>query len=167
MYEVLDKDTIKSEILPHLSGAKRGYVSQSDLVEVIQCILYKLKTGCQWHMLPVSSFFTGRVLHYKTVYGHFRKWSKMVNGRRCGASFCTVIGLSWTCPAWNWTAATPLPFAVGSAVAIKDARKGRRSMPFMSRTAKEYRLPCPLSFRVRTTMFTTSLKHFLNCFRGL
>ena len=26
MYEVLDKDTIKSEILPHLSGAKRGCV---------------------------------------------------------------------------------------------------------------------------------------------
>ena len=76
MYEVLDKDTIKFEILPHLSVAKRGYVSKSDLLEVIQCILYKLKTGCQWHMLPVSSVFTRRVLHYKTMYGHFRKWSR-------------------------------------------------------------------------------------------
>ena len=76
MYEVLDKDKIIFEILPHLSVAKRGYVSKSDLSEVIQCILYKLKTGCQWHMLPVSSFFTGRVLHYKTEYGHFRKWSR-------------------------------------------------------------------------------------------
>ena len=76
MYEVLDKDKIIFEILPHLSVAKRGYVSKSDLSEVIQCILYKLKTGCQWHMLPVSSFFTGRVLHYKTGYGHFRKWSR-------------------------------------------------------------------------------------------
>ncbi len=35
MYEVLDKDTIKSEILPHLSGAKRGYVSKDDQAEVI------------------------------------------------------------------------------------------------------------------------------------
>ena len=76
MYEVLDKDTIKSEILPYLSVAKRGYVTKSDLVEVIQCILYKLKTDCQWHMLPVSSFFTGRMLHDKTVHGHFRKWSR-------------------------------------------------------------------------------------------
>ena len=76
MYEVLDKDTIKFESLPHLSVARRGYVSKSDLLEVIQCILYKLKTGCQWHMLPVSSVFTRRVLHYKTVYGHFRKWSR-------------------------------------------------------------------------------------------
>ena len=76
MYEVLDKDTIKSEILPYLSVEKRGYVTKSDLVEVIQCILYKLKTDCQWHMLPVSSFFRERVLHYKTMYGHFRKWSR-------------------------------------------------------------------------------------------
>ncbi len=38
MYEVPDKDTIKSEILPFLSVAKRGYVTKSDLVEVIQCI---------------------------------------------------------------------------------------------------------------------------------
>lgn len=55
---------------------KRGCICQSSLSEVIQCILYKLKTGCQWHMLPVSSFFTAKVLHYKTVYGHFRKWCK-------------------------------------------------------------------------------------------
>jgi len=27
-------------------------------------------------MLPVSSFFTGRMLHDKTVHGHFRKWSR-------------------------------------------------------------------------------------------
>ena len=92
---------------------------------------------------------------------------EMVNGRRCGASFCTVIGFSWTCPAWNWTAATPPPLAVGSAVDIKDARKGRRPMPYMSPTAKEYRLPCPLPFRVRTTMFTTSLRCFLNCSQDL
>ena len=51
MYEVLDKDTIKFGILPYLSVAKRGYVTKGDLVEVIQCILYKLKTGCQWHIM--------------------------------------------------------------------------------------------------------------------
>lgn len=38
--------------------------------------LYKLKPDCQWHMRPVSSCFTGTVLHYKTVYGHFRKWPR-------------------------------------------------------------------------------------------
>ncbi len=44
MYEVLDKVTIKFEIFPHLSVAKHGYVTKSDLAEAIRCILYKLKT---------------------------------------------------------------------------------------------------------------------------
>lgn len=76
MYKVLDKDIIENEILPHLSMAKRGFRTKSCLVEVVNSILYKLKTGIQWHMLPVGSLFTGTALSYKTVFGHFRKWSK-------------------------------------------------------------------------------------------
>lgn len=76
MYKVLSKDIIENEILPHLSTAKRGYRTKSCLVEVINSILYKLKTGVQWHMLPVNSLFSDVVLNYKTVYWHFRKWSK-------------------------------------------------------------------------------------------
>ena len=41
MYEVLTKDAMKYEILPHLSVEKRGYVSKGSLTEVIQRILYK------------------------------------------------------------------------------------------------------------------------------
>ena len=54
MCEVLDKDTMKSEILPHLSVVKRGYVSKGNQVEVIQCGLHKQKTACQW---PITSAF--------------------------------------------------------------------------------------------------------------
>ena len=49
MYKVLDKDTIKSAILPHLSVAKRGYASKSSLLDAFQCMLYKLKTSFLWH----------------------------------------------------------------------------------------------------------------------
>ena len=45
MYKVLDKDTIKSEILPHLSVANRGYASKSNLLDAFQCMLYKLKAS--------------------------------------------------------------------------------------------------------------------------
>jgi transposase len=76
MYKVLSKDIIENEILPHLSSAKRGFKTKSCLSEIINCILYKLKTGVQWHMLPVDSLFSDIILSYKTVYGHFRKWSK-------------------------------------------------------------------------------------------
>ena len=37
VYEVLDKGTMKSEILHHLPVAKRGYDLKNDWVEVIQC----------------------------------------------------------------------------------------------------------------------------------
>ena len=76
MYQVLDKDTINSEIIPYLPKAKRGFNTKSNMVEIVNCILCKLKTGCQWHMLPVSSLFSEIVLSYKTVFGHFRKWCK-------------------------------------------------------------------------------------------
>lgn len=46
-YAVLDKDTIKKEIKPYLSMAKRGYTFKFDLIEVVNAILYKLKSGCQ------------------------------------------------------------------------------------------------------------------------
>lgn len=64
------------EILPYLTTAKRGYPCKGDLCEVIQCILYKLKTGCQWHMIPTMAIFTEVVLHYKTIFGKFRQWCK-------------------------------------------------------------------------------------------
>lgn len=76
MYQVLDKYTIKNEILPHLSVAKRGFITKSSLVEIVNCTLYKLKSGCQWAMLLVVSLFSEVVLSYKTVFGHFRKWCK-------------------------------------------------------------------------------------------
>ncbi|MDL2224062.1 IS5 family transposase [Bacteroidales bacterium OttesenSCG-928-M06] len=76
MYQVLDKSTISLEIIPHLSVAKRGFKTKSCLIEIVNSILYKLKTGCQWEFLPVESLFSEVVLHYKTVFGHFRKWSK-------------------------------------------------------------------------------------------
>lgn len=77
MYLVLDKDIIKSDIIPYLPVAKRGFKTKSCLVEIVNSILYKLKTGCQWHMLPTSSLFSNTVLHYKTVFGRYRKWCKL------------------------------------------------------------------------------------------
>ncbi len=76
MYTVLNKDTIKNEILSHLSKAKHDYVTQSCLIDVINTILYKLKTGCQWVFFPVESLFSGKVLIYDVFFQHYRKWYK-------------------------------------------------------------------------------------------
>ena len=44
MHKVLGGDMMKSEMLPHLSVAKRGYISEANLAEVDPYILFKLKT---------------------------------------------------------------------------------------------------------------------------
>ena len=62
---MLDKDTIKTEILPLLSKAKRGYVTQSFLIEVVNAISYKLKTGLP--MGAVKALFSDKVLSHDTV----------------------------------------------------------------------------------------------------
>lgn len=83
MYKVLDEDTIKKEIIPHLSGAKRGFETRSNKMEIVNAILYKLKTGCQWHMLPVKALFCEFILSWQSVYHHFRKWAKRGDWKRC------------------------------------------------------------------------------------
>ena len=71
MHLVLDKDTIRIEILSHLSVAKRGFQTTSCLIEVVNSILYKLKTGCQWYLLPVQSLFSDIILSHKTIFGNY------------------------------------------------------------------------------------------------
>lgn len=63
--------------MPYLSVAKRGYVSQGSLIEVVNAILHKLKSGCQWHQLPVEHLFGDVVLSWNAVYHHFRKWCRL------------------------------------------------------------------------------------------
>ncbi len=62
---------------PHLSKAKRGYVSEQPLYTIFNYILYKLHTGCQWEELPIEKAADGHpAMSYQVPYYHFRKWSK-------------------------------------------------------------------------------------------
>ena len=74
MYTVLDKDTIEMEIVPLIPKTKRGFPPTVPLVEIVNAILYKLKTGVQWHQLPVKALFEQDPLTWHTVYYHYRKW---------------------------------------------------------------------------------------------
>ena len=83
MYQVLSKDMIELEIVPYLPQTKRGFKPQAPLCEIVNAILYKLKTGVQWEYLPVESLFSDKVLHYKAVFGHYRKWCKADVWKSC------------------------------------------------------------------------------------
>ncbi|NVO33536.1 IS5 family transposase, partial [Hymenobacter lapidiphilus] len=74
--EVLPKDIIRTWILPHLPQSAMGRPSRVDPVELLEALLYKLKTGCQWRYLPVKQFFTGALLTWQGVYARFNTWRK-------------------------------------------------------------------------------------------
>jgi transposase len=73
---ILSKDMIEKWILPQLPVGSRGFETTVPLTEIVECILYRLKTGCQWREVPTKAFFTGKILHWNSVYYYFNKWSK-------------------------------------------------------------------------------------------
>lgn len=77
MYEVLDKDIIEFEIVKYIPKNKRGFEPRVSTLVIVNAILYKLKTGLQWYMLPVRSLIPDLDYSWNSVYYHFRKWSKM------------------------------------------------------------------------------------------
>ena len=76
MYQLVSKDIIEMEIVPNIPTQKRGFGTTVPLSEIINSILYKLKTVVQWEYLPVESLFSEKVLSYQSVYYHYRKWCK-------------------------------------------------------------------------------------------
>jgi transposase len=59
------------KIRPLLEKArKRTKPTRIDLYEVFCAVLYLLKSGCQWRMLP------GEFPKWRTVHSYFAKWSE-------------------------------------------------------------------------------------------
>jgi transposase len=71
------KPQFEKYFLPHLSTAKRGYVSDIPLYKIFNYVIYKLRTGCQWELLPMDTTEDGKPeASYQVPYYHFRKWSR-------------------------------------------------------------------------------------------
>lgn len=75
--EILSQDMIYRTILPHLSIGNTGPELSTDfMTRLVSVFLYRLKTSCQWRMLPLDSFFPEGRITWQGVYYHFRKWAK-------------------------------------------------------------------------------------------
>lgn len=73
---ILTKDTIKEMIVPYLRISDKGpQIPDYKLVAIIQLILYRLKTGCQWRELPMGEFLS-EPYTYQSVFHHYNKWCK-------------------------------------------------------------------------------------------
>jgi hypothetical protein len=42
-------------ILPFIPENRRGFSQKIDLAEIVQCILYRLKTGVQWSNIFIDT----------------------------------------------------------------------------------------------------------------
>src|SRR3712207_3834043 len=64
-------------IEPHLSKAKRGYVSKQPLYQIFNYVLYVLHSGCQWEEVPIARDDQNQpVMSWQVPRYHFYKWSK-------------------------------------------------------------------------------------------
>jgi hypothetical protein len=48
------EEQFNEHINPFLSKARRGYVCSIPLYKVLNYIVYRLHTGCQWEQLPID-----------------------------------------------------------------------------------------------------------------
>jgi transposase len=73
---VLSKHTIETYIIPYLPVNKRGPKPSVPRYQLVNSMLYRLKTGCQWRELPITEHF-GRqdAISWNTVFYHFNQWS--------------------------------------------------------------------------------------------
>jgi transposase len=71
---MLDAKILINEVLPYLSLGKMGKGRELDLLEIVQAIFHRLKTGCQWRELPVKQFISRVDTTWNAVYYHFHKW---------------------------------------------------------------------------------------------
>lgn len=67
---------VEQWILPHLSKGKRGFKTKLDVVKIVQLILKRMKTGCQWRELSIKEYFGESPPSWQTIYYYFHKWSK-------------------------------------------------------------------------------------------
>lgn len=85
-YAVLDKDTIKIRTLPYLSVVKRGFTSKFDLLEMVNALLYQLRSGCRWQFLSPDYLFSGKPPSQNTAFQHYSKWCVRAEWRKAYAN---------------------------------------------------------------------------------
>jgi len=79
---------------------KRTKPRTVDLYEVFCALLYVLKSGCQWRMLP-SDF-----PKWRTVYEYYRKWGEVKEEGGASVLEQALKKIGWSGPVKTWTERT-------------------------------------------------------------
>ena len=85
-------------ILPTLESARRRTKPRTvDLYDVFCGVLYLLKSGCQWRMLPAD------FPHWRTCYKYFRQWSERPGPGQDSILEQVLKKIGWRGPTKQWT----------------------------------------------------------------
>lgn len=60
---------------PYLKIGNGHNNAKVDSYQLVEAIIYRLKTGCQWRELPMKQFFRVKY-QWQSVYYHYQKWCK-------------------------------------------------------------------------------------------
>ena len=79
---------------------KRTRPRTVDLYEVFCGLLYVLKSGCQWRMLP------GDFPKWRTVYEYYKKWSEVKDESKASCLEQVLKKIGWSGPPQPWAERT-------------------------------------------------------------
>jgi len=143
------------EIVPYIPAPKRGFHPTVPLSEIIDAVLYKLKTGVQWEQLPVGSLFSGKALTWQGVYYHFNKWGRSGTFRDCWVKFLDRHRGKLDLSSADLDGSHTPAIRGGQGVAYQGRKKGRPPTHSTLPIAKGFPCPCRSPFRATTTTFMT------------
>lgn len=123
----LTKDEIESFILPFIPKNKRGFSSKISPVEIIQCIIHKLKTGSQWCCLFVDTECVKQNYSWQLVYYYYRKWSKLGVFKEIFDTFISLQEGQLDLENINLDGTQSLAKKSGEAIGYQHRKKGRTS----------------------------------------
>ena len=87
-----------ARILPTLESARRRTKPRTvDLYDVFCGVLYLLKSGCQWRMLPAD------FPDWRTCYQYFRQWSERPGPGQDSILEQVLKKIGWRGPTKQWT----------------------------------------------------------------
>lgn len=67
---------LRQYVVPLIPKNKKGFASKHDPIAILRCIIYKLKTGCQWRHIFVELEGVAYPFSWQLVYYYYRKWLK-------------------------------------------------------------------------------------------
>ena len=86
-----------ARILPTLESARRRTKPRTvDLYDVFCGVLYLLKSGCQWRMLPAD------FPNWRTCYKYFRQWSERPGPGQDSILEQVLKKIGWRGPTKQW-----------------------------------------------------------------